>query len=93
MGGKDNRDAQCTWLVSQKMRLWNSVRTTTKDVDTLGGVRPGTHTCKYGDISTLDISSSAVYLIGREFKPLRGLIQGVQTIVLTLVDMIIHIQQ
>ena len=93
MGGKDNRDAHGLSAKKPHMRLWNSVRTTTKDVDTLGGVRPGTHTCKYGDISTLDISSSAVYLIGREFKPLRGLIQGVQTIVLTLVDMIIHIQQ
>ena len=52
------------------------------------GVGP-IHVCM-GTIVPMNRSSSGVWLgplVGHRFKPRRGLIQGVQTIVLTLVDL------
>ena len=91
IGGQGHWDAHGLSAKDSRPRLWISACTISKDVDTLWGVRPGAHTCLYGDNSTyMSMSSRGVWLgplVGCGFKPRRGLIQGVQTIVLSVVDL------
>ena len=78
--------ACCPEILVQDSRLAYALCTMPKDVDILSAVRHGAHICVYED----KMSSSGVWLgplVGHGFKPWRGLIQLVQTIVLTLVDL------